>query len=381
MAYAFQIFSFEQVLTSAQMNQVEVNVRDHVHGLNSVVKTGLSWPRSPQSAGFGLGVDDVGGLFELSGSFTITFSAAATLGNGWAVTLYNTDSGAITLDPNGAETIDGSSTFTMKNGDSLVVYSDGANLQVIFLSRFGNIRQDDLSTATQDVSTTLNTLTNLEFSAAGAYGFYPRVRNASNDVQAQIHALGPRAVFSTMIALTDGGSGGTAEARIRYIQSSPPYDLGEGEVHGFPYLLLDAAGNPVAASVAPDPAWSPLIPKDSDRQDDGRIAVKVSRADELRRGIITLAEFVAEPLRMESLIAESDLKTYGMDRQAHPFVGAPADHKAVLVDPMSDAARMLIALTETEDPIADLIYDGTIGVAETLAGRVTPPGVDYVRIG
>lgn len=36
MTYSFQTFSVGQVLTAAQMNQVEVNVRDHGHGLDGV---------------------------------------------------------------------------------------------------------------------------------------------------------------------------------------------------------------------------------------------------------------------------------------------------------------------------------------------------------
>lgn len=35
-AYSFQSFSLNQVLTSAQMNQVEVNIRDHLHGVAGV---------------------------------------------------------------------------------------------------------------------------------------------------------------------------------------------------------------------------------------------------------------------------------------------------------------------------------------------------------
>ena len=37
MAYSFQTFTLSQVLTAAQMNQVEVNIRDHVHGAAGVV--------------------------------------------------------------------------------------------------------------------------------------------------------------------------------------------------------------------------------------------------------------------------------------------------------------------------------------------------------
>lgn len=35
-AYSFQTFSLNQVLTAAQMNQVEVNIRDHQHGVAGV---------------------------------------------------------------------------------------------------------------------------------------------------------------------------------------------------------------------------------------------------------------------------------------------------------------------------------------------------------
>ena len=36
-AYSFQTFSVGQVLTASQMNQVEVNVRDHLHGRSGVL--------------------------------------------------------------------------------------------------------------------------------------------------------------------------------------------------------------------------------------------------------------------------------------------------------------------------------------------------------
>ncbi len=41
MAYSFQTFTFQQVLTSAQMDQVEANVRDHVHGVAGISGGGL----------------------------------------------------------------------------------------------------------------------------------------------------------------------------------------------------------------------------------------------------------------------------------------------------------------------------------------------------
>lgn len=42
MAYSFQTFSVEEILTSSKMNQVEVNIRDHVHGGSSVGNVGTT---------------------------------------------------------------------------------------------------------------------------------------------------------------------------------------------------------------------------------------------------------------------------------------------------------------------------------------------------
>jgi hypothetical protein len=41
MAYSFQTFSVGEVLTSSKMNQLEVNVRDHIHGTSSGVSATL----------------------------------------------------------------------------------------------------------------------------------------------------------------------------------------------------------------------------------------------------------------------------------------------------------------------------------------------------
>lgn len=42
-----------------------------------------------------------------SGTFTVSLTAAATLGAGFNVTIWNTGTGVITIDPNGTETVDG----------------------------------------------------------------------------------------------------------------------------------------------------------------------------------------------------------------------------------------------------------------------------------
>lgn len=56
---------------------------------------------------------------------TLTLPAAAAVGSGWFVNLRNSGSGALSVDPNGSETINGSSALSLQPGDSAVAISTG----------------------------------------------------------------------------------------------------------------------------------------------------------------------------------------------------------------------------------------------------------------
>jgi len=63
-----------------------------------------------------------------AGGFTLSFTAAATLGDGWFCFVRNDATGTVTLDPNGAETIDGATTLTLDPGQSVLVFCNGSLL-------------------------------------------------------------------------------------------------------------------------------------------------------------------------------------------------------------------------------------------------------------
>jgi hypothetical protein len=65
-----------------------------------------------------------------SGTFTVGLTAAATLGSGFNVTIWNTSAtqaDAITIDPAGAETIDGVATLILRRGEGMQIVCNGTN--------------------------------------------------------------------------------------------------------------------------------------------------------------------------------------------------------------------------------------------------------------
>jgi hypothetical protein len=62
-----------------------------------------------------------------SGTFTLTLTAAATLGNGFNYTVRNSGTGVVTVDANASETIDGLLTITLQQGQAMSMFCDGSN--------------------------------------------------------------------------------------------------------------------------------------------------------------------------------------------------------------------------------------------------------------
>lgn len=74
--------------------------------------TNRSYVRT-KSSSYTVVLADMGCIIDCTNSFTLSLTAAATLGDGFYVWVRNAGSGTITIDPSGAETIDGAATVTL----------------------------------------------------------------------------------------------------------------------------------------------------------------------------------------------------------------------------------------------------------------------------
>lgn len=81
-----------------------------------------------QTAAYTVVAGDLGKIVNCTANtFTVSLTAAATLGSGFNCWIWNTGTGTITIDPNGAETIDGVATITLQRGEGCQIVCNGTN--------------------------------------------------------------------------------------------------------------------------------------------------------------------------------------------------------------------------------------------------------------
>jgi hypothetical protein len=97
-------------------------------------------PRETRTANTILTTIDKGKIIDItSGTFTQTFTQAATLGNNWFVYLKNSGTGDITLDPDSTEEIDGLTSYVMYPGEMRMVVCTGTGFVTYLLAGFRKV--------------------------------------------------------------------------------------------------------------------------------------------------------------------------------------------------------------------------------------------------
>lgn len=146
----------------------------------------------------------------------------------------------------------------------------------------GAVAQGELSTANSDHDlTSLASVSPQDTStSAGLYALSVCVTTGSAPNQSNTHRVGADYSGGDVIAFEgttrSGVTGANDDAafRVRYVQSSPPYDMGDGDVPLFVCLAVKKGSGEIhAISSAPDPVWKNngptiLAPDGTDRFGD-----------------------------------------------------------------------------------------------------------------
>lgn len=281
----------------------------------------------------------------------------------------------------------------------------------------GSVDRAALKTAAGEVSTVFPF--DIFVLPGGEWGFYPQVRGDEGFGQVFVgmgygtvrvdidtsslepfHQAGNSLIFGTNLATVVLGadkplssSGTRIVARQRYVQSSPPYDLGDGEIALFVFAQVEnGSGRVRSAYVAPDPPWANNGPTEITphlRTRDGRAwrfkpgrreAARKAMAEALRavmrRATSEEIERHEHSVREHLVPVDQALKNADMGVVPHPFCTPGEDCTIVMLDP--PATHELQARADEGENLIDLINRGDLALHNDPLTRSTPPGVTAV---
>lgn len=268
------------------------------------------------------------------------------------------------------------------------------------------VHQSELKTTAANITSTGATRI-VKVQAGGEYAFDSTLKDSVN-AGAQFFYFEAKVVNTTFInamALATT-SGGTITARQRYVQASPPYDLGDGQIPLFIFLDVDAGGNVIGSYIAADPPWAnngpTIIRPDFTRGGVGfqrrpkGFEVQMPRKSILGNPVLR-EQFLdakraidrADPNSFSEVEVTQALKQADMSLLPHATVGADfsgADPEfplasIVLLDPVSAVMEDLLVLQEDGEDITDLLQSGFVEFGNSaIPGRKSPPGVMPVSV-
>lgn len=196
-----------------------------------------------RSSSFGLSTLEENNVIVCTASFTVSLLPAATAGNGFKAIFINTSSGNVTIDPNGAETIDGTSSLVMSPGSNATIVGDGTEW-------YSMVRSDILTNNTGELYTNQN--------------FGVGTNSPSSKLEASQTATG---TVITVTSTTSGSSveiGGDASA-VGFVRSDTDSDLSLG-ADGGSDIFIDATNSNVSIGKGSAAVSNALLELDSTSQ-------------------------------------------------------------------------------------------------------------------
>jgi len=279
---------------------------------------------------------------------------------------------------------------TLSSSATKVPTSSAVTTKINTLPLAGSIDQESLKTTTGDVSTSSTSLV-LITGAGGDYGFWPTIKTSSaaaarisvspvnhvNTASASTYATDSLNIGTTLLQRftlgTVPGSTGALTVRSRFVQACPPYDIGDGEVHSFIFLLLDSQDKILAGYHAPDPPWANNGPTCIHSE-----WIDLKTGKEYRKHcIIDESKAFEDPDRriIKTIEITSDFKNSDMAIIPHSFLGNDMQDKSiVLIDPNDRIVEIAEQMKEDgELALEELFHNDYIRFGnEHMQGRKTP---------
>ena len=260
------------------------------------------------------------------------------------------------------------------------------------------VGQSEIKTATSQLSKSITGgSTNFLSPTGGTYSLHVYMGGNS------FSCYGAAGTYHTLYGMKNE-SGGTLTAYINsiYINASPPYNLGDGDIPLFIYLLINSAGDVVGSSIAPDPHWAYHGPTNiAGKIIEGKGVARIPQwmaegfdfQTEIKSGISGRINAAIQRLKasqMVTVVADNAFKNRDMNIVPHPFGVIAPGETVVLLDPVSNfvadlamykAARDLMPEPDPAGDIFKLIESGFITFDNAALPRTTPAGVIAVNAG
>lgn len=364
---------------------------------------GIHWPNYKDiiNQRYGYAVD-AGTLNALAITLYKPFTGNAD-GRQVKVKVLNTNTGPATLQvdsetPLAIKKMSGGALVDVDAGDLVAggIYEfncDGTYWQSQGGGGISAVKQGDLDTSQGVVSNNFGTVNPSAISGnltlpGGEYGFWPQLRatgsaNGTGVSRILIEANSASSTFVNRIRFqVDIGGTGTSVvlyAQQRYINASPPYNIGDGECGGFLFMLLDKNGEIVSHYIADAPPWAYNGPTRLRPDYVCRATGRKFRRVIKNRSIHQIME--GAPIKYFDEEITKEVQNRDMPLIPHPFPNHHPDLTVVLVNPYDQRLRDLIELLNNGmvEEVQEIISGGYLEIQNAETKFKSPPGVKVVR--